>query len=44
VAEAKRLGFSTVLDAGAEHLHEALRVAFSGARADPVGHADIPDF
>jgi DNA repair protein RadA/Sms len=41
VAEAKRLGFSTVLDAGAEHLHEALRLAFVNARPDPV---DVPDF
>lgn len=41
VAEAKRLGFSTVLDAGAEHLHEALRRAFAGAKPDPV---DVPDF
>jgi DNA repair protein RadA/Sms len=41
VAEAKRLGFSTVLDAGAEHLHEALRLAFAGAKPDPV---DVPDF
>ena len=41
VAEAKRLGFSTVLDAQAEHLHEALRLAFAGATADPT---DVPDF
>ena len=41
VAEAKRLGFSTVLDAQAEHLHEALRLAFVGAKPDPV---DVPDF
>ncbi|HEX4402058.1 MAG TPA: DNA repair protein RadA [Galbitalea sp.] len=41
VAEAKRLGFSTVLDARAEHLHEALKLAFAGAKADST---DIPDF
>jgi DNA repair protein RadA/Sms len=41
VAEAKRLGFSTVLDAQAEHLHEALRLAFAGAKPDPV---DVPEF
>jgi len=41
VAEAKRLGFSTVIDAQAEHLHEALRLAFVGAKSDPV---DVPDF
>jgi DNA repair protein RadA/Sms len=41
VAEAKRLGFSTVLDARAEHLHEALKLAFAGAKADPT---DVPDF
>lgn len=41
VAEAKRLGFSTVIDAQAEHLHEALRLAFVGAKPDPV---DVPDF
>jgi DNA repair protein RadA/Sms len=41
VAEAKRLGFSTVLDAQAEHLHEALKLAFAGAKPDPV---DAPDF
>jgi DNA repair protein RadA/Sms len=41
VAEAKRLGFITVLDAQAEHLHEALRRAFAGAKPDPV---DVPEF
>jgi DNA repair protein RadA/Sms len=41
VAEAKRLGFSTVLDAQTEHLHEALRLAFIGAKPDAV---DVPDF
>ena len=35
VAEAKRLGFSTVLDAQAEHLHEALKLAFVGRRPTP---------
>jgi DNA repair protein RadA/Sms len=41
VAEAERLGFSTVLDARAEHLHEALRRAFASTTADPV---DVPEF
>jgi DNA repair protein RadA/Sms len=41
IAEAKRLGFSTVLDAQAEHLHAALTLAFAGAAADPV---DVPEF
>src|SRR6195952_1237018 len=41
VAEAKRLGFSTVLDSQAEHPHEALRLAFVNARPDPV---DVPEF
>ena len=41
IAEAKRLGFSTVLDAQTEHLHEALKLAFASATPDPV---DVPDF
>jgi DNA repair protein RadA/Sms len=41
IAEAKRLGFSTVLDAQAEYLHAALKLAFAGATADPV---DVPEF
>ncbi|MDQ1545603.1 MAG: hypothetical protein QOH69_507 [Actinomycetota bacterium] len=41
IAEAKRLGFSTVLDAQAEHLHAALKLAFATATADPV---DVPEF
>ena len=41
VSEARRLGFSTILDAQAEHLHEALRLAFVGAKPDPV---DVPEF
>jgi DNA repair protein RadA/Sms len=41
IAEARRLGFSTVLDAQAEHLHEALKLAFANAKPDPV---DLPDF
>ena len=41
VAEAKRLGFSTVLDADAIHLREALRLAFARATVERV---DVPDF
>jgi DNA repair protein RadA/Sms len=41
IAEAKRLGFSTVLDAQTEHLHRALSLAFANAKPDPV---DVPDF
>ncbi len=40
-AEANRLGFSTVLDAHAGHLNEALRLAFAGSSTERV---DIPDF
>ncbi len=40
-AEAKRLGFSTVIDSEAVHLREAVRLAFLGSTADLV---DIPDF
>ena len=40
-AEAKRLGFSTVLDSDAVHLREALRQAFAGAVSERV---DVPDF
>ncbi len=40
-AEAKRLGFSTVLDSEAAHLREAVRLAFAGASDDRV---DAPDF
>ena len=41
VAEAKRLGFSTVIDSEAIHLREAVRLAFAGSTAD---RADIPEF
>jgi DNA repair protein RadA/Sms len=41
VAEAQRLGFSTILDAGAIHLREALRLAFTRSITDAV---DIPEF
>jgi DNA repair protein RadA/Sms len=41
VSEAKRLGFSTVIDSDAVHLREAVRLAFLGSTADLV---DIPDF
>ncbi len=41
VAEAKRLGFSTVIDSDAIHLREAVRLAFAGSTADRV---DIPEF
>jgi len=41
VAEAKRLGFSTVLDADLIHLREALRQAFQRATVERI---DIPDF
>jgi DNA repair protein RadA/Sms len=40
-AEAKRLGFSTVLDADAEHLHAALKLAFASATSDPSGPPDF---
>jgi DNA repair protein RadA/Sms len=39
--EAKRLGFSTVIDSEAMHLREAVRLAFLGSTAERV---DIPDF
>ncbi|MFZ2964030.1 MAG: DNA repair protein RadA [Rhodoglobus sp.] len=41
IAEAKRLGFSTVLDSQAVHLREAIRLAFQGASQDRVV---APDF
>jgi len=41
IAEARRLGFSTVLDSSASHLREAVRLGFNSVPADPVG---IPDF
>jgi len=41
VAEAKRLGFSTVLDADLGHLREAMRTAFTHTETD---QADVPAF
>ena len=41
IAEAKRLGFSTVLDSGAIHLREAMRLAFAESTVERV---DVPDF
>ena len=41
VAEARRLGFSTVIDSDATHLREAMRLAFASSTAERV---DIPDF
>ena len=41
IAEAKRLGFSTVIDADALHLREALRLAFASSTVEKV---DIPEF
>jgi DNA repair protein RadA/Sms len=43
IAEANRLGFSTVLDAQAGHLGDALRFAFAGAQAG-AERIDIPEF
>jgi DNA repair protein RadA/Sms len=39
--EAKRLGFSTVIDSDALHVREALRLAFASSTVERV---DIPDF
>ncbi len=41
VAEARRLGFSTVIDADAGHLREAMRKAFASAVTE---QADVPAF
>ncbi len=41
VAEARRLGFSTVLDSSALHLREAVRLAFAGSTDERV---KIPEF
>jgi len=40
-AEARRLGFSTVIDSEAIHLREALRLAFAGSTVEKV---DVPEF
>jgi DNA repair protein RadA/Sms len=41
VAEAKRLGFSTIIDADSSHLREAMRRAFASAITE---QADVPVF
>jgi len=41
VTEAKRLGFSSLIDSDAVHLREAVRLAFLGSTAEKI---DIPDF
>jgi DNA repair protein RadA/Sms len=41
VAEAQRLGFSSVIDSGALHLREAVRLAFAESTSDRV---DVPAF
>lgn len=41
VTEAKRLGFSTVIDSEALHLREAMRLAFASSMAEKV---NVPDF
>ena len=41
VAEAKRLGFSTVIDSEALHLREAMRLAFASSMAEK---GNVPDF
>jgi DNA repair protein RadA/Sms len=41
VAEARRLGFSTIIDSDAAHLREAVRLAFAGSTPERI---DIPDF
>jgi DNA repair protein RadA/Sms len=41
IAEARRLGFSTVIDADLGHLREAMRKAFASAVVEQV---DVPNF
>ena len=41
IAEAKRLGFSTVIDAESSHLREAMRKAFASAMSEQT---DVPAF
>ena len=41
VTEARRLGFSRVIDSDALHLHEALRLAFASSTIEKV---EVPDF
>ena len=40
-AEAKRLGFTSVVDDSSPHLREAMRVAFATAQLD---QSDVPTF
>lgn len=40
-AEARRLGFTTLIDSDAVHLREAVRLAFAGSITERV---DVPDF
>ena len=40
-SEARRLGFSNLIDSESVHLREALRQAFASSQDDPLG---IPDF
>ncbi len=40
-AEAKRLGFATVVDSSASHLREAMRLAFATSTDDAI---DVPEF
>jgi DNA repair protein RadA/Sms len=40
-AEARRLGYRTLIDAGAVHVREAVRLAFASARDEKV---DVPEF
>jgi DNA repair protein RadA/Sms len=40
-AEAKRLGFATVVDSSAAHLREAMRLAFATSTDDAI---DVPEF
>lgn len=41
VTEARRLGFSTIIDSEALHIREALRLAFASSTVERV---DVPDF
>ena len=41
VTEARRLGFSTVIDSEALHIREALRLTFASSTVERV---DVPDF
>jgi DNA repair protein RadA/Sms len=41
ITEARRLGFATVINSDAQHLHEALRLAFASSTVEKV---EVPDF